>query len=130
MRKISAIEIVLGVDEFIDQRIINILSCLIKNFIWLNIQLSNIETVGETDSKLNRIRHGKIDESDVAMILNKIGGGVQILELDIKFESSTLSIWVLVRDGQDINIVTNNISQLSICELGKYKLINSELFDF
>lgn len=130
MNNISAIELVIDFDEYIDQRVIKILKCLVEKNDILNIYLNNIELVEDKSLEHAEILIGEISKNQIRNLLNLVIGGLQITDLDLILKGHLFFIRLIVRDGQDINIVTDNITRLYNCDLGKIKFIDPVLFNY
>lgn len=129
MNKPFAIQLLYNDQNEIQPRLIQILDFICKKQIYQNIFLLELEATGLHGEILS----GKVEKNgfvqvscgDIQKIFIEKG---QIIDLHMVMKGATDDLQLIVADGQDINIVSNNLELLDEKVVGRYQTIDIKYF--
>lgn len=124
-----AIELMINYPETIEERCLAIFSYLRNNYSELKCMLTSLEATGEKgreiSKELEETNEIPVDIKQITQIFDEDG---QVLEFNLILNSKDFDLWILIRDGQHANIVSNNYSILDKQVIGEFIFLGLDLF--
>jgi len=114
----------------ISRRLLPILNFINKQFNNVPCEIHLLEVTGVTGDKLcNKVDGHEPVLFDLPELMNALRGDIQIIELKLIIRSNRAYFEILVVDGQDVDILSNQRSILTKAIMGEFIFLDLGLFN-